>query len=95
MGNPMFRVSEKLKLLQVELKKMNSSDLVTFHLVCWILYKRQLEIIQNELVINPSDSAKQERERVLYKQFLTLARQMSKVQWLKLKDQCTSFFVKQ
>ncbi|XP_058189185.1 uncharacterized protein LOC131306776 [Rhododendron vialii] len=64
-------------------------------------YKQQLEVIQRELGSNPSDPAKQAIERDLCKQYLvyarveeSLAKQKSRIQWLKLGDQCTSFFFK-
>ncbi|XP_058185750.1 uncharacterized protein LOC131302974 [Rhododendron vialii] len=63
--------------------------------------KQQLDDIQSALGSNPSDTANQASKKVLCKQYLTLARaeesfarQKSRIQWLKLGDQCTSFFFK-
>lgn len=96
----MFCVYEKLKLLQIELKKLNKKD---FSAISARVEQSQclLDSLQNKLGINPADSATQKEEKIAYNQFLTLsraeeslARQKSRINWLKLGDQCTSFFFK-
>lgn len=99
-GNPMFCVTVKLRSLQSEFKKLNSkeysaiSDRVQ-------QTKAQLEVLQLRLGSDPSNPTIQLEEKETYKCFLTLsraeeslARQKSRVQWLKLGDLCTSFFFK-
>ncbi|KAH7866207.1 hypothetical protein Vadar_017075 [Vaccinium darrowii] len=99
-GNPMFVVCEKLKLLQLEMKKLNTrefSDITKRTMAA----RQQLDQIQRELGIDPTNSSKQALERDLCKQYLSLSRaeesfakQKSRIQWLKLGDQCTSYFFK-
>lgn len=91
-GNPMYVVCTKLRLLQDELKKLNSrdySDISTRTLDT----KQKLESIQLELGSDPSNSSKQIQEKELYRQYIQLARaeesfasQKSRIQWLRLGD---------
>jgi hypothetical protein len=100
LGNQMFCVFEKFKLLQAEFKKLNNKDYSDISTRV-LSVQKQLESVQNDLGIDPSDLVKQARERDLSKEFLTLARaeesfarQKSRIQWLKLGDQCSSCFFK-
>ncbi|KAG5548914.1 hypothetical protein RHGRI_014320 [Rhododendron griersonianum] len=99
-GNPMYCVCEKLKHLQGDLKKLNTDEYSDLSARVASL-RLQLAAIQSELGSHPNDPSKQAIERELCKQFLvfaraeeSLAKQKSRVQWLKLGDQCTSFFFK-
>lgn len=83
----MFCVYEKLKLLQIELKKLNKKD---FSAISARVEQSQclLDSLQNKLGINPADSATQKEEKIAYNQFLTLsraeeslARQKSRINW--------------
>jgi hypothetical protein len=99
-GNPMFCLTEKLRRLQVDLKELNHRDFsAIFDRV--LTTKNQLESLQIKLGSDPTHIATQMEEKLVYKQFLTfsraeesLARQKSRIQWLKLGDQCISFFFK-
>jgi len=60
-----------------------------------------LDYLQTKLGLDPSDIATQKEEQIAYKQFLNLsraeecfARQKSRINWMKLGDQCTSYFFK-
>jgi hypothetical protein len=99
LGNPMYCVYERLRLLQVELKKRNNKEFSDISDRV-IKTKTHLGNLQLELSNNPSPAIQSE-ERAVFKKFLTLsraeesfARQKSRIQWLKLGDQCTSFFFK-
>lgn len=99
-GNPMYCVYEKLWLLQAEFRKLNKQE---FSDISKRVSQTQflLESLQTKLGVNPSDYVTQQEEKLLFKQFLTLsraeeclARQKSWINWMKLGDQCTSFFFK-
>lgn len=99
-GNPMFCVCEKLKFLQGEFKQPNSKDFsdISSRVVD---SRNQLESLQSELSFNPTNTYTLSQERAMYRQYLSLlrteeslAKQKSRIQWLKLGDQCTSFFFK-
>ncbi|KAI8530014.1 hypothetical protein RHMOL_Rhmol11G0021000 [Rhododendron molle] len=99
-GNPMFCVSEKLKLLQRELKFINNRDFsdVSKRVVDT---RQLLESLQKDLGSQPSNSFVISKEKEVHRQLLTLLRakeslatQKSRIQWLKLGDQCTSYFFK-
>lgn len=99
-GNPMFVACEKLRSLKVDLKKLNTKDYndITNRTLA---AKQQLDQIERDLGIDPLNPLKQALERDLCKQYLVLARaeesfakQKSRIQWLKLGDQCTSYFFK-
>ena len=99
-GNPMYVTCEKLRLLQKELKKLNTreySDISSRALAT----KQQLDVVQKDLGGDPTNFTNQIQERALCKQYMILARaeesfakQKSRIQWLKLGDQCTSYFFK-
>jgi len=73
LGNPMFCLTEKLRRLQVEFKKLNHkefsaiSDRVA-------TTKNQLEILHTTLGMDPTNPTAQLEEKLVYKQFLTLSR---------------------
>ena len=99
-GNLMFSLTEKLKRLQVDLKKLNHKEFsaITERVSA---SKFQLDTLQTKLGTDPTNIANQMEEKWVFKQFLTLSRaeeslakQKSRIQWLKLGDQCTSFFFK-
>ncbi|KAI8555236.1 hypothetical protein RHMOL_Rhmol05G0159000 [Rhododendron molle] len=99
-GNPMLCVCEKLKYLQEDLKHLNTNEFSELSTRV-ASYRQQLEAIQKELGSDPSDPSKQATKRELCKQYLVYARaeesfaqQKSRIQWLKLEDQCSSFFFK-
>ncbi|XP_058180107.1 uncharacterized protein LOC131298648 [Rhododendron vialii] len=98
--NPMFSVCEKLKMLQGEFKLINTGDFsdVSARVVDT---RQRLETLQHSMSSHNHVPSLISQERVVYKQLLTmlraeesLARQKSRVQWLKLGDQCTSYFFK-
>lgn len=96
----MYGVCEKLKLLQYEFKQLNTqsfSDVSSRVLDT----KHKLEVLQKELGSNPTNPSTLSQERDLYRLSLSLvraeeslAKQKSRIQWLKLGDQCTSYFLK-
>ena len=69
----MFCVCEKLKMLQKDLKQLNTKDFNDLSSRV-ASSKQQLDDIQSALGANPSDVANQATEKVLCKQYLTLAR---------------------
>ena len=88
------------KRLQADLKELNHREFsaITERVSA---SKFQLDTLQAKLGADPNNIANQVEEKLVYKQFLTLsrveeslARQKSRIQWLKLGDQCTSFFFK-
>lgn len=63
--------------------------------------KHKLEVLQKELGSNPTNPSTLSQERDLYRLYLSLvraeeslAKQKSRIQWLKLGDQCTSYNLK-
>lgn len=99
-GNPMYCMYAKPQILQVELRKLNKQE---FSAISERVAQSQsyLESLQEKLGRQPADSRVQREEKIAYKQFLTLsraeeslARQKSRINWMKLGDQCTSFFFK-
>lgn len=99
-GNPMFCLNQKLNLLQKEFKDLNTKEFSAISdRVRGI--KQQLDTLQFDLGTNPNNPVTQVKEKEVSKQYFTLvraeeslARQKSRIQWLKLGDQCTSFFFK-
>lgn len=90
LGNPMFVVCEKLRLLQMDLKKLNTKDFSDISIRA-IAARQSLDRIQYDLGQDPTNAILQSQERLLCKQYLTLARaeesfakQKSRIQWLKL-----------
>lgn len=99
-GNPMFCVCEKLKHLQQELKQLNKAEFGGISERVSAI-KQDLESIQAVIGSHPNNSPAIEQERLVHKQYITLlraeesfAKQKSRIQWLKLGDQCTSYFFK-
>ncbi|XP_058219491.1 uncharacterized protein LOC131330032 [Rhododendron vialii] len=99
-GNPMFCVCEKLKLLQGEFKIINIRDFsdVSKRVVDT---RQLLESLQKDLGSQSSNLSVISQEKEVHKQLLTLlrteeslAKQKSRIQWLKLGDQCISYFFK-
>lgn len=72
-GNPMFCIYEKLKLLQFELKKLNKKE---YSAISERVVQTQSHLgsLQNKLGLDPSDPATQMEEKLAYRQFLTLSR---------------------
>lgn len=99
-GNPMYRVCEKLKLLQSEFKQINRSDFSDVS--ARVVESRQLlDTLQQALSTQNPDPSLICQEREAYKHLLnllraekSLAKQKSRIQWMKLGDQCTSYFFK-
>lgn len=100
LGNPMFCISEKLRSLQVEFKKLNTQE---FSAISDRVKnaKLQLDVLQKEMGSNPLNPSIQAEEKDAFRQYLilsraeeSLAKQKSRIQWLKLGDLCTSFFFK-
>lgn len=96
----MFSLCEKLKMLQGEFKLINNRD---FSDVSARVEdsRRLLESLQHALGSHNPDPFLISQERGVYKQLLSLlraeeslAKQKSRIQWLKLGDQCTSYFFK-
>lgn len=63
--------------------------------------KYQLDNLQIQLGANPSNPTTQSEERTAFRQYMllsraeeSLAKLKSRIQWLKLGDQCSSFFLK-
>ncbi|KAH7845388.1 hypothetical protein Vadar_001417 [Vaccinium darrowii] len=99
-GNPMYCIVEKLRNLQADLKTLNTKEFSSISTRVKDA-KFQLDTLQKRLGSNPFNPATQSQERIVYKQYLelaraeeSLARQKSRIQWLNLGDQCTSFFFK-
>lgn len=99
-GNPMYGVCEKLKLLQYEFKQLNTQSFTDVSSRV-LDTKHKLEVLQKELGSNPTNPSTLSQERDLYRLYLSLvraeeslAKQKSRIQWLKLGDQCTSYFFK-
>lgn len=73
LGDPMFVVCEKLRLLQQEFKKLNnkeSSDISTRTLAA----RQQLDVVLAELGTDPSNPRYQIQGRTFYKQPVSLSR---------------------
>lgn len=72
-GNPMFCVYEKLKLLQSEFRNLNRQELSA---ISERVLQSQciLESLQTKLGLDPSDIVTQKEEQTAYKQFLNLSR---------------------
>ncbi|KAI8560175.1 hypothetical protein RHMOL_Rhmol04G0235700 [Rhododendron molle] len=99
-GNPMYCVCEKLKLLLGEFKLINSRDFsdVSARVVD---LRQHLDTLQHALSSHNPIPSLISQEKVVFKQLFTmlraeesLAKQKSRIQWLKLGDQCTSYFFK-
>jgi exonuclease III len=69
LGNPMFVVCEKLKLLQVDLKKLNTKEFSDIS-IRTATARQELDKIQGELGQDPTNPIKQAQERLLCKQYL-------------------------
>lgn len=83
---------EKLKILQAELKALNNKEFSSISKRVSDA-KLQLDILIKKLGTDPSNPATQTQERFVYKQFIvlsraeeSLAKQKSRIQWLKLGD---------
>lgn len=99
-GNPMFCVCEKLKLLQPEFKLLNNREFsdISKRVIDTRLI---LESVQKVLGTHPLNPFVINQERKVHKDLLallkaeeSLAKQKSRILWLKLGDQCTSYFFK-
>ncbi|XP_031256491.1 uncharacterized protein LOC116114486 [Pistacia vera] len=99
-GNPMYRLVSKLKALKVELKRLNRKEF-------WNISERvkfardDLAHVQERLVVDPIDGALLQEEKVkvenmvkLSKAEESLAKQKSRVKWLRERDANTSYFFK-
>ncbi|KAI3472118.1 hypothetical protein Pfo_029606 [Paulownia fortunei] len=100
-GVPMFRVCKKFKLIKIALKKLNKHEFSDISKRVNEA-KSKLESIQRLIDENPLDNTLHHKERVLLKDFHELSnaeesfmKQKSRIQWLNLRDQNTSFFHKQ
>lgn len=96
----MFVVCEKLRLLQAELKNLNTKEFNDISNRATAI-RHHLDLVQSDLGHDPTNIVKQAQERDLCKQYLVLAKaeesfakQKSRIQWIKLGDQCTSYFFK-
>jgi hypothetical protein len=65
----MFVVCEKLKLLQVDLKKLNTKEFSDIS-IRTATARQELDKIQGELGQDPTNPIKQAQERLLCKQYL-------------------------
>ncbi|XP_031264168.1 uncharacterized protein LOC116122468 [Pistacia vera] len=100
LGNPMYRLVSKLKALKVELKRLNRKEF-------WNISERvkfardYLAQVQERLVVDPVDGALLQEEKLkvermvkLLKDEESLAKQKSRVKWLREGDANTSYFFK-
>lgn len=69
----MFCVVEKLKLLQSDLKALNTKEFSSISKRV-IDTKLQLELLQRNLASDPSNTVTQAKERDIYKQYVVLVR---------------------
>lgn len=71
LGNPMFVVCEKLRLLQSDPKKLNNREFSDISKRT-AAARQELDNIQSSLSHDPSDSIKQAQERILCKQYIAI-----------------------
>lgn len=72
LGNPMFCIVEKLRILQAEFKSLNIKEYSSISKRV-IETKQHLEVLQKQLGSDPYNPIIQTQERLVYKQYIILA----------------------
>ncbi|XP_031272152.1 uncharacterized protein LOC116130575 [Pistacia vera] len=99
-GNPMYRLVFKLKALKVELKRLNRKEFWNISKIVKSA-RDDLAQFQERLVVDPVDGALLQEEKVKVEKMVklskveeSLAKQKSRVKWLRERDANTFYFFK-